>query len=274
MTASPKVRRGYVDGRYGQIHVYRAAPALVEKPAIVCLHMSPRSGRVYQDVLPLLADRREALALDYPGFGESDPPPADPPVTIEDYAASVWDVVDASVGEPVYLLGYHTGSLVSVEAAHQRPGGVRGIISISAPIFSDSELEAIKKQYQSIPLDEEGTRFKRMWQMIMQHRGPGTTLEMAARSLLDHLRGGERYEWGHRAAFEYAPRYPQRLSALGIPVLVLNPNDDLVEQTRRVDQHLVNGRRVECPGWGHGFLSAHDRAAAELILDFLTEVES
>ena len=38
--------------------------------------------------------------------------------------------------------------------------------------------------------------------------------EMAAASFAENLRAGDDYEWGHRAAFAYAPTYNQRVSRL------------------------------------------------------------
>ena len=119
------VRRAFVDGRYGQIHTRVVVPEQAHKPPVVCLHMSPKSGRSFADVLPWLAKDRVALAPDYPGHGESDPPPAEPHVSIADFAASTWTVIDALGSEPVHLVGYHTGAMVAVEAS----GLVNGRVS-------------------------------------------------------------------------------------------------------------------------------------------------
>ena len=33
--------------------------------------------------------------------------------------------------------------------------------------------------------------------------------------------------------------------------------------------HLRNGRRVDCPQWGHGFLEIRPREVASMMLNFL-----
>ena len=274
MADQPLLTKSYTDGTFGQLHCRGVYPADAGKPAVVCLHMSPKSGRSFNQLLPCLADERAAIAPDYPGHGESDLPPADPHVTVEDYAETTWQVIDDRLGDaPVHLVGYHTGSMVAVEATRQRPDRVLGIVNIAAPVFKDEELAAMVEYFQPIPIDEEGTRFRIMWERIMYHRGPGMTLEMAAESMAENLRAGDDYEWGHEAAFAYARQYVANLAAVDQPILVMNPKDDTYEQTLRIDRHLKNGRRVDYPDWGHGFLNAYPEAAAAEMLDFFREVE-
>ena len=274
MAGLPTVRRVYVDGRYGQIHCRLAVPEEAPKAPIVCLHMSPKSGRSYRQILPHLADARVAVATDYPGHGESDPPPAEPHVTIADFAESVFNVVDAIGGGPIHLVGYHTGAMVAVEAAVLRPDDVLSITSISAPVLTESEVEQLSEAFQPIPIDEAGTRFRINWERVLKHRGPGMTLQMAAESFAENLRAGDDYEWGHRAAFAYAAEYNRKLAEIEQPNFVMNPADDMFEQSPRADAMMKNGRRKDYPQWAHGFLNAYPAEAAAEILAFINEVEA
>lgn len=269
----PRVKKTYVDGHYGQLHCRMASPRETAGAPVVCLHMSPKSGRSYHEVLPWLANERLALAPDYPGHGESDLPPAEPHVTVADYAADIWRVVDALAGTPVHLVGYHTGAMVAVEATVQRPDDVLSIVSVSAPIFTSQEARELDGLYSPIELDEDGSRFRIMWERVMQHRGPGMTLDMAAASFAENLRAGSSYEWGHRAAFAYANSYRQNLAQVELPVFVLNPADDCHEQSKRADELLKNGHRRDYPEWGHGFLNAYPQTAADAILDFIRKYD-
>src|SRR5437879_10365269 len=46
-------------------------------PAILLLHGFPSSSRMFDTLMPLLADRYHLIAPDYPGFGNSDAPSPD-----------------------------------------------------------------------------------------------------------------------------------------------------------------------------------------------------
>lgn len=268
------VRRTFIDGPYGQLHCRLARTTTTTTQPVVCLHMSPKSSWLFADLLGPLSAQRTALAVDYPGHGESDLPPADPPVTIEDYARCVWAAVDALCPGPVHFLGSHTGAMVAVEAAHQRPGDTLGIVSHSAPVLTPAEAEALAKLYAPLPLDTAGTRFDLLWRRVIKHRGPDMPLTLCAQSFAENLRSGEAYEWGHRAAFAYAATYQERLASLDHAILLLNVNDDLREHSRRADALMKNGRRVEKADWGHGFLSVHAAAVAALCDEFFSAVET
>jgi pimeloyl-ACP methyl ester carboxylesterase len=197
-------------------------------------------------------------------------PPAAPHVTIEDYAQSLWDVVDSLDLGRVDLLGYHTGSEVAVAAAKKRPGQVGNIVLVSAPVFTADEIEMMQETYAEIPLDVDGTRFRQMWKSVISHRGPGTSLEMMAMSFAENLRAGENYEWGHRAAFEFAPRFVEIVKSLPHRIAVLKPDDDLAEFTPRIAPYLKNGEIIDCPSWGHGFLDAYTDEASRIIKSALS----
>ena len=268
-----RLKKTYIDGEYGQIHCRVAIPDEAPKAPIVCLHMSPKSGRSWADVLPLLATNRIAIAPDYPGHGESDKPPAEPHVTVDDFARNVWMVIDAFGGGPVHLVGCHTGSMVAVEASLQRPDDVLSIVSFSAPVFTDKEIEELATTFAPVPIDEQGTRFRVNWERVMENRSPGVSLQMLADSFAENLRAGDDYEWGHRAAFAYAKSYRTRLGQVRQPILVINPADDCYEASLRADSIMQNGRRIDRREWGHGFMNAYPKETAKDILDFVEQVE-
>ena len=267
MQSKSKVRRRYIAGKYGQLHL-RVSGQPSQKPAIICLHMAPKSGRSFQHLMPFLASDRLVVAPDYPGYGESDCPPGEPHVRVEDYAEAIKEVIAELSLEAVNLIGYHTGSMVAVEVARQHPSLVKKVINISAPIFTKLELDHFRQYFAPIPLDTDGSRFRIMWERIMKYRGPGMTLEQSAVSMAENMRGGESYEWGHRAAFNYTKAYTRYLSEVSQPLLVINPKDDLYEQTKRVDPFLNRGTRVDFLDWGTGFLDVFSEAVAEEMLRF------
>jgi pimeloyl-ACP methyl ester carboxylesterase len=198
MTA--KVQRSYVDGRQGQMHVRVANPEGGRRAPLVCIHMSPMTGRVFERFLAAMGRDRMAVAFDTPGFGMSDPPPAPP--RIEEYAADILSGLDSlGVEGPCDLMGYHTGSLISVAMAEHAPARVRRVIMISAPIFSTDERRTFHEYYAHRTPQADGSHLVARWKgFLYHHLRPGTTIEQAADVFRDALMGGQNEWWGHRAA--------------------------------------------------------------------------
>ncbi len=264
-----QVKRHFADGPYGQIHFRQAGTSHSEKPAVMCLHMCPKSSVEFAPMVAALGDSRFVVAPDYPGHGESTLPPANPPVTINDYARSMWAVADTLGLDGFDLIGSHTGSMVAAAMASQRPEAIRRIIMISAVILTPDEVMDYQEMLQPIPIDEEGTRFSKLWAMFMHHRGPGVTLQMAAESMAEALRSGDAYEWGHIAAFNAVPEYIEQISRLTQSITLVNTNDGLEVATRRAMPLLKNGVIVEKPDWGFGFMTTGTKGAAALFRTIL-----
>lgn len=265
----PKPRRQFIDTGYGQMHVRVSTPETASETPLICLHMSPKSGRFFEKFMTVASNDRVVIAPDYPGMGESDHPPENPPVRVQDYAKTVWEILDALRIQKVDTFGHHTGSKVAAEMAHQRPDSVGGIIMVSALVLSKEEQEKFESTYLPVPLDIEGTRLKKMWDAIVFHRGPGMTLEQMATSMAESMRGGEAYEWGHAAAFAYNKFFPDVVKSLPHKITVINPKDDLHDITPRVMPLLQNGTLIEKPEWGHGFPDVFTDETVKLVKEVL-----
>lgn len=258
-----KIRRSFIDTDYGQIH-YRIAGNPSDIRPLICLHQSPKSSREFIEFLKLAADDRLVIAIDSPGHGESDVPNQSD-ATIEGYAKTLWAALDTLSLGRFDLLGHHTGAKVAAEMAYQRPDDIENIVMVSALILTTEEREAFKSEFQPIPLDEEGTRFKHMWDKAMQYRGPGVTLEQLAFSVVENMRAGEAYEWGHQAAFNYTEAFAKRLPLLPHRITVLNPKDMLFDYTPRVGNYLQNGEVIDHPEWGFGFMDTDTESAVNAV---------
>lgn len=261
------LRKTYIDARFGQMHVRMAGQNNRAKRPLVCFHLSPVSGVIYETWLAEMGRDRLALAVDTPGYGMSDFPPQPP--TIADFAGAMGDVLDAlSLGE-VDVMGYHTGSKICVETARQRPAQVKHLVLVSAPVYTEDDLKKQRTDNASPDPEETGEFLKRQWQATWRWHDKRAKPADLMRSFPDHLRGGERRGWGHRAAFAYT--YPDTIVDVTAPILVFNPDDDLVEYTPRIAQYLKNGRVKNLPGWSHGFLDLNPREVAAMVRPFLDE---
>jgi len=233
--------------------------------------MFPQSGRNFARFVECASSHKRVVAPDFPGHGESDAPTSR--ISAEAYAASMWEVVDGidlldSHGS-IDLFGVHAGAKLAVEMANQRPDDVNRLVLSSAAVLFPQEVERLKNSFEVIPLDEAGSRFRHLWQLVTRNRPESMTLEMCAAAFAEILRGGEQYEWGHHAVFDYNLRFPDVLKTLRHPVALLNPGDELYAMTRRSLDYLEDVTLFDLPDWGHGFLDTNTEEVTRIVNGWL-----
>lgn len=259
-TALPlsKIKRRYVEGRFGQIHVYIAQPRspsdVVLKAPLMCFHPTPYSGDYYRDFIAELGRDRIAMAMDTPGYGKSDRPPE--PQFMDQLAGAAADALDAlGYGEPgagpVDVLGYHTGCFIAAELAIIRPDLVRRLVQIGIPFNQGEERRtAYEENFQPTVILENGSHLDSKWEFSVTNRQPGVTLERAAEHYADSLLAVPYSSWAYHAVFLYdvEAQYPK----ITQPVVVLNTHGGLKENSRAAMDYFKGARIVEIPELHHG----------------------
>lgn len=267
------VRRGYGESDYGQIH-YRLArpPEPTFRPGLVCLHQSPKSGRDFHKLIARLGSGRACLAPDTPGYGESDAPPAPP--SLADYGAAILACITALQNEgalppgPVDLLGYHTGSAIAAWIARHHPQRVRRLVFVSLPALTGAERAAMLAALPQFPVPRaDAGNIHDLWALTETLNDPRLDPEWRHMALGECLRTGHRLPWGFRAVFSHD--HLGDLAAIAQPALVLCPADDLREQTLAHADRLANGRLIDLPAAGNGFLDLDTAVVADLLEQFL-----
>jgi pimeloyl-ACP methyl ester carboxylesterase len=271
-----RVRRLYAQGRFGQTHVRIARPdpnppGLPKRRPLICFHMSPLSGQMFETWLAEMGRDRIAIAVDSPGFGYSDTPSTSP--SMSDYAGAMGDVLDSPGLSDLDLseldvLGYHTGGRIAVQLTLQRPKTVRHIVLVGAGMYSQAQQKKHYAAFKQAPVHDDGSHLLNLWRSMMRWRGPHRSLEDLMASYPDMLRGGENQHLIYKANTEFS--LVEHLKELYQPILVLNPRDDLWEYTPLIESHLKpSDRLVNLPGCGIGFLDYHTKATAEMVRDFV-----
>jgi pimeloyl-ACP methyl ester carboxylesterase len=266
--AKPRVRKGYFESRYGQLHVHNAIPAgggFEEGTPLLCLHKGPLSGRMFERFLALAGRDRSVYAPDLPGFGDSDPPSSRP--AIVDYAAAVGDFLETMRFRQIDLLGYHGGSLVAAELAITRPKQVRRLVLVSVPLLTEAERESAKRVPPLVAAAGDGSHLSGEWQRIAEGYGAGSPIELITAAFVEKLRNGIHPGWLAYAAMQYAVR--ERLSLLTQPVLLIRPRDELWDATSRVREVLPKARCVDLSEQGTGVFELAPELVAEATKDFL-----
>ena len=235
--AEARVRRGYFECRYGQLHVHNSIPpggGFEEATPLLCLHDWPGSGRVFARFLVLAGRDRSAYAPDLPGFGESDPP--GPVPAIADYAAAIGDFLESMHLRQVDVLGQRAGTLIATELAVTRPEQIGRMVMVSAPLLSEAERQAAGQGV--VPAAAEGALRPPDWQ-----------------------------RWATQAAAQYPLR--QRLAGLTQRLLVLRPRDELWEATGRVREALPGARLLELELPGAELFASSAARVADVVREFL-----
>lgn len=265
-----KIYRKYVNLKRGQIHIRVAGDKKSKKRPLLCFHLSPVSGIIFENLMMEMGHDRLVVAPDTPGFGMSDNTLTEP--TILDYAMIMRDLINTLNLNNLDIIGYHTGSKICVELANILQERIKHLILISAPVYEKSELaEQYKNMGHYIVPKANGSHLNQIWNGLWKWRGPNQTPKDIMKIFPDQVKGGQKSHWGHKAAFSYT--YPKRLKNIKAPILVINTNDDLYNYTKRIEQHLMNGKIIEKKSWGHGFLDYNTEESAKYIRNFFDNNE-
>ena len=107
-------------------------------PTLLLLHGFPSSSRMFETLIPLLADRYHVVAPDYPGFGLSDaPPPSQYAYTFDHIASTVDHLTDALglTSYSLYMQDY--GGPIGFRLALAHPERVKAIVIQNAVTYED-----------------------------------------------------------------------------------------------------------------------------------------
>jgi pimeloyl-ACP methyl ester carboxylesterase len=98
-------------------------------PTLLLLHGFPSSSRMFDTLIPLLADRYHLIAPDYPGFGQSDAPAASEFNYTFDHLANIIDQFTDQLGLQEYAMYMQDyGGPVGFRLALAHPKRIRAIV--------------------------------------------------------------------------------------------------------------------------------------------------
>lgn len=241
-----QLRGFYADSLWGQVHGRRTGTA--DGPAVIFLHESPLSSRVFEPVLRCVDPALNAVAFDTPGYGASDSAPS-AAAEIPDYAQALIAAVDALGISGFVAVGGHTGAALAIEIARQLGAGrVRGVVMTGVPLFTTAE----QKQYLAswapqVAPDAQGSQFRWAVERYQRIWGPHTTPDMLHLAAVEVLRVLPRYSWAYNACFRYDPG--PALAAYDGAVLLLNAERDMfADRDQKVLDLVRHGRLTVLPG--------------------------
>jgi pimeloyl-ACP methyl ester carboxylesterase len=266
---APRVRRGYFESRYGQLHVHNAIPpggGFDESTSLLCLHATPRSGGSLLRLLELMGMDRSVYAPDLPGFGNSDPPPGRP--AIADYASAVADFCTSMRFRQIDVLGYQTGALVAAELALALPTVVRRLVLLGVPVPDEAERESFRRAPWPLAPVADGSHLQVEWNRTGNSVHEGAPVATIAAGFADKLANGPAAWWGLNAAMQYPAA--ERLRLITQPTLLIRSRDGRDLDSGRARELLPKARVVEqAEVYGSDLLESAAAALSAVLREFL-----
>jgi pimeloyl-ACP methyl ester carboxylesterase len=265
------------DGRFvhlddGDMHV--VADGEPDAPALLLIHGSVGSTTWWSPVVPALAGACRVIRVDLLGHGRSSSP-ADG-YGIPAHARRVAAALDRLGAGRVTVIGHSMGCIVATALAEQRPDKVAAL----ALIDMGPSLEAAAPEGLLVRLLLARFPGRLLWRLRTEATIrkalssaftrpvdiPGAITEAALGMTHRALAGTA------RGSLDYMRQrsLPDRLAALGVPVLVIFGTEDArYPSSAAAAYRAVPGARVELlPGVGHTPMMEDPRATSTLLLDF------
>jgi pimeloyl-ACP methyl ester carboxylesterase len=124
-TAAMRYRSVAIDG----VNIFYREAGAPAAPALLLLHGFPTSSHMFRNLMPLLADRYNLVAPDYPGYGQSDAPPVDQFAYSFDHLAQLVDKFTETLGlDPYALYVQDYGAPIGFRLAAAHPGRITAIV--------------------------------------------------------------------------------------------------------------------------------------------------
>jgi pimeloyl-ACP methyl ester carboxylesterase len=257
-------RRGYLDGPYGQIHYRRfgqGAPTLL-------LHQSPLSSAQFEAAIPHLQGL-DAVALDLPGMGMSDPAPDG--ADLDAFAAIAPAALDALGWRRAHVVGHHTGAAIAARIAARTPGLVDRMVLNGVPLLSEEE-RGFFATFKFGPTQPraDGGHLAAVWASRLKATPGWTDLGAMHRWVVEGLSRGAT-SWMAFPAVIGCDLAPD-LSAIAAPTLFFtNTGEDLYAATRRAHALRPDCSYAELPGGTHDIVDEQPQAWARIVTGFLLE---
>jgi len=162
----------------GTFSVREAPPAdpATAEPALF-VHGLGGSATNWTDLMALLRDRLDGVAVELPGFGWS-PPPRDGDWTPRRSAESLAELIEVRFGgRPVHLFGNSMGGAVAVQLAARRPDLVRTLTLVS-PALPKTGVRRTNAHLPVIAVPGIGTRLMNRYLELDPHRRARATVDV------------------------------------------------------------------------------------------------
>ena len=100
-----------------------------DKPVMLLFHGFPSASHMFRDLMPMLEDRFHCIALDYPGFGNTESPSREEFAYTFDHLAEVIDCfIEELHIDKFYMYVFDYGAPIGFRIALKHPEKILGIV--------------------------------------------------------------------------------------------------------------------------------------------------
>lgn len=216
------------------------------------------------------------VALDTPGFGESDPWPTQP--TTADYVEALATAV-ANLGiDGYHLLGHHTGAALGCEVAATYPDRVLTLTMSGALVVPEKGDWWLRDDFQDqlggSALEADGAHLLGAWHragiMDPEPVALPPDIELRHRETTDTIKASPRWPETYRAVF--SQDFEGHLAAVTCPVLIMCGREDVLWPYFDATVAAKPGCRSLALPAGAYVMDQHTELVADALRDFIASV--
>ena len=265
------IKRAFLNTEDGQI-LYRIGG---KGEPLLLLHMTPRSSDEFRELMPLLAQDRQVIAMDLMGLGDSDKPSRI--YSLADYAQTVLALWDHLGIQKSSILGSLTGGYIAGELAAAYPERVAKLILCNVHGFDQEETDKIALRYaQGFQIQEDGSHLMQRWLARINYVGTG---ELNHRCVLEDLKCFGSPVYTGMAVANYCPSAATRFGLINCPTLILSGEKALeplekagLAQAKNqlwLSEAIPHSKRVELAGGTLWMLNQKPGEISKIVSNFL-----
>jgi 3-oxoadipate enol-lactonase len=242
---------------------------------VVLLHAFPLNSRMWAPQAEGLASLRRVITPDYPGFGRSPRPPAQPDVRY--YAERVRDLLDGLKLDRVVLGGLSMGGYVAFACLRLFPERVSALLLANTRPESDPEDARESRREMARRVAEEGVevlpklQMERLLSRATLENKKGV-VEFVRDMILDSSPDGVVAALG---AMRERPDSTDLLGNISVPTLVIGGAEDALstpEVMGKMAEKIPDARHLTLPGAGHLSNLESPEAFNDALRGFLEKV--
>jgi pimeloyl-ACP methyl ester carboxylesterase len=267
-----------IDGR--RVHYVDYGETRDDQRPVVMIHGLAACWQNWLETIPrIAAEGRRVVALDLPGFGESEMPRDD--ISISGFGRTVESLIDELDLGQVVVLGHSMGGFTAAEFAIQYPQRVERLVLQAAAGISSNNVDrepllagarvvagvmALGAAQSRLFVTRPRLRYLALASVV---RHPTRIPADIAWELISHS-GREGFLPALKAILTYDFR--ERLSQISAPTLVMTGSDDVLVPAKDADEYvrvIPDARKVVFEDTGHTPMIERPETFNDCVVEFL-----